>query len=255
MKIMDIFAGLAKNVDAHKPEVLAAAGIIGFGVSLYLMHKADKKAEQDIEEAKEELEKEDLTTQEKVKATWKTYAPVAAVTIASVACVMFSCKESLKREAAAIAAYNIVQKHYEMFAEKTKETIGESKTVKIHDAVAKDIIENDPWKEKEILETHRGNQLVYDLMFGTMFKSTKDRCELAVQKLANDMIVNTYATVNDLRYYLNLPNVEAGDDLGWDIEDGEVRAIFTVVAVPGTDMEPCLGFKVDHMPKYLRSRL
>ena len=78
------------SLSKHSPEILIGLGIAGMVTTTVLAVKATPKALRLIDMKKEELEVDNLTPVETVKATWKCYVPAAVSGAVSIACLVGS---------------------------------------------------------------------------------------------------------------------------------------------------------------------
>lgn len=239
-------AGIA-IVKKNEPAILIGLGTAGMLVSTYLAVKETPKALKLIEAKKEELEVEELPAKEVVKTTWKCYAPAVVTTVVSVGCILGGSDISGKRYAALATAYSISENARKEFKEKAVEVIGEKKVEKIKDEIAKDKLEKDPIKTNEVVITDKGKHLVYDSISGRYFISDIESIRQIENKLNRDLIFEMYVSLNDLYFELEIPPTQIGDELGWNVEDGEIRFEFSSqIAANG---EPCLVLSYDIAPR------
>lgn len=241
----DFRAGIHK----HSPEILTATGIVGMLGTTIMAVRATPKAIRVIEEKKKETHQEKLPPLEVVKATWKYYLPAAATGIASTACLIKANSINTRRNAALVTAYNLSKTALAEYKEKVVETIGEKKEQMIKDQIAKDKIEKDPVSNHEVIVTERGNTLCYDCVFGRYFRSDRDTILRAINKINRNIVAgDMYASLNDFYNEIGLQATVAGYELGWNIDDGEVRIDFSSqLAEDGT---PCLVISYSVAPKY-----
>lgn len=138
------------KVQKHSPEILLAAGIVGFVGTVVLASRAVLSAQEvmeehkdrmkDIREAKKIAEEnpgeydynDDLVKQDKVIAYTKTavglaktYAPVVAMGGFSIACILVSRNILHKRYLGAVAAYNTVSNVFEQYRQRVRDEQGE----------------------------------------------------------------------------------------------------------------------------------
>lgn len=231
----------------RSPEILTGIGIAGMVATTVLAVKATPKALKLIEEA--EYEKgDDLKATEKVKACWKCYIPVAVTGVTSVACLVGASSVNARRNAALAAAYTISDSALREYREKVVETIGEKKEKVVRDAVAKEKIEKDPVSTKEVIITEKGDTLCYDGIFGRYFKSDMETIKRAVNKINRQIVCDMYVSLNEFYDELGLSHVPIGDDLGWNIDDGQIEIDFSSqLAEDGT---PCLVINYSASPRY-----
>ena len=249
-------ARIVKNAKAtvsrRSPEILTALGITGMITTTVLAVKATPKALMLVEDARFE-KGEDLTVVEKVKVTWKPYAPAVVTGVFSTACLIGANSVNARRNAALATAYKISETALADYREKVIETIGEKKEQVVRDKVAEKRVEQNPVTKSEIIITEKGNTLCYDAAIGRYFKSDIETIKKAINNINREMTYNMYVSLNEFYDELSLPNVDIGDDLGWNMDDGLVEPHFSSqIADDGT---PCIVLSYNIAPKYDFSKL
>lgn len=237
---------IAKNVrgaiSKHSPEILTGIGIAGMAYTVVTAVKATPKALRIIEEEKPE------TKLEVVKATWKCYIPTIVTGVMSTACLIGANSVNARRNAALAAAYNISQAALIEYKDKTLETVGEATEQVIRESIAKDKIEKNPVQNTEVLVTDKGDSLCCDLVFGRYFRSNRDAIQKAENRVNRMIVTNMYACLNDFYDELGLPPTEIGFELGWNIDDREIRVEYS--SILASDGTPCLAISYNVAPRY-----
>lgn len=247
--VMKFCKKIGDSVVKHSPEILTGIGIAGmFGAGM-LAVKETPKALKLLEEKKKVEQKEELTTKEVVKTTWKCYAPAVATGVLGAACVIGAGSVSARRSAALATAYKISETALAEYREKVIETIGEKKEEAIRDLVAKEKVDKNPVSKNEVIVTEKGNTLCYDSISGRYFKSDKDKIDKAVNTVNKRMLHNTYISLNEFYDELGLPHNKLGDDLGWNVDRDSLLEIYFTSHV-ADDGTPCLVMEYEVAPKY-----
>lgn len=265
MNLSNITKHIVRTFQKKTPELLTGVGI-GLGAcTVVLSVKATPKALMLIEEKKREINYDileeaaangeevcqrvdKLTPLDTVKVTWKCYIPAAITGLASVTCLIGASATSAHRNAALAAAYTLSETARIDYKKKVKEVIGEKKEQEVRDAVAKDRIERDPIANKEVIITKKGETLCYDSLSGRYFKSDIDMLNKAVNELNRKMINQTYISLNDYYYEVDLPENKIGDVLGWRVDQGLISLEFSAQLT--NDGVPCLVVDFKDAPKY-----
>ena len=241
---------LTKNVrtaiSKHSPEILTGIGIAGMAVTVFTAVKATPKAMKIIEEQKPE------TKLDVVKATWRCYIPTVVTGVASTACLIGASSVNARRNAALAAAYNISQAALIEYKDKVVETIGETKEQVIRESIAKDKIEKIPVANNEVIVTDKGDSLCCDLVFGRYFRSNRDAIQKAENRVNRTLVTDMYASLNDFYEELGLPPTEIGYELGWNIDDREIRVEYS--SILASDGTPCLAISYNVAPRYNYSK-
>ena len=102
MTIKNLRDNVIKTVSDKSPEILIGLGLTGMLTSTILAVKATPKALDILEKEDRELSKID-----KVKLTWKCYAPAAIGYCTSAACILGANSVNSKRNAVLASAYKI----------------------------------------------------------------------------------------------------------------------------------------------------
>ena len=255
LDISKIAQNVGNALTKHSPEILTGLGITGMLSTAILVGKATPKA---IELVNRELDKREdesngekikpLTKVELVKTCWKCYIPAAVTFAMSGACIIGASRVHIKRNAALATAYTLSETAMKEYHEKVLETIGEKKEQEVQDNIAKDHIEKNPVTTKEVIITGTGSTLCYDMHSGRYFESDIE----TLRKIENDlnyrMRDEMYISLNDFYYEVGLSSVEAGENLGWNIDRGMIDIGFS--AQIADDGRPCIAIKFTNPPRY-----
>lgn len=237
------------SIKKHSPEILTALGIIGSVSAVIFAVGATPKAIELIKLKKEELETDNLSVIETIKTTYKCYLPTAITETLAIVCIVCSDSVHIKRNAAIATAYTISEAALKEFKDKAVEVIGERKTEKIKDEIAKEKIDMNPVTNREIIITDKGNTLCYDVLSGRYFKSDIDLLRKCENELNQRILSETYITLNDFYYEIGLSNIKLGDELGWNInKSGLIKFEFSSQLT--NDGTPCIVLGYSIAPKY-----
>ena len=236
----------------HGPEILTGIGIAGMVTSTILAVRATPKAIRLLEE-EADSKHDTLTVPEKVKTCWKCYIPAAITGATSIACLIGASSVNSKRNAALAAAYNISTAALTEYKDKVIETVGEKKERAIRDEIAKDKIEKTPVHTKEVIVTGKGKTLCHDGIFGRYFESDMDTIKRALNVINREIIHgDMYVSLNDFYDEIGLDPIPIGNDLGWNIDDGEIDVDFSAQLTD--DGRPCIVLMYNVAPRYNYSR-
>lgn len=195
----------------HLPTITMAVGIGGYFTTVVLTYDRAPKAKEAIKEAEKEKE---LTIFDKAKIAAPICWPIVVSFVASTGCIIFANSENLKRNAAALAAYQISETSVKNFKEAALKTVGEKKTEEILDAKDREMVKNNP----QVIIVGEGEQKCMDGTTGVCFSATKQKIERAIINV-NYMIIDTEsACINDLYENLGIPDnmwPEMGGRFGW----------------------------------------
>lgn len=235
------------SLSKHSPEILVGIGITGMVTTTVLAVKATPKALKLIEETKRAERKDKLTPIETVKATWKCYIPTVVTGVSSATCLICANRIHLRRSAALAAAYKISETALTEYREKVIETIGERKEEAVREKLNEKRMKDVPASKNEVVITAKGKTLCFDPLSGRYFKSDIDKIKNAVNELNSRVISYDYASLNDFYDELELPHIELGDDLGWNV-DKKLKMEYG--ATLSDEDEPCIVLEYLVAPKY-----
>lgn len=248
MKWSKLTSDISRTIVKHQPKLLILVGTCGMIVTTGIAVHATPKAMKLLEQKKEELQEDNLSAKEVVKATWKTYVPAMATGIVSVACLLGGDTLYAKRGTALAAAYTLSETALREYKNKVIDTFGEESEKTIRDAIAKDRIVKNPIQQNEVFVVDGNNTLFYDSLSGRYFKSSVETVRKAENQFNRTILSQDYATLNDLYYELGLSNTVLGDTLGWNMSDGLFEIEFSAQLSPTS--EPCVVIDFRTMPIY-----
>lgn len=199
----------------HSTQILTGLSCVGTVATAIVTAKQAPKAVLLLEQAR--MDKGDeLTWQEKVKATWKCYIPTAACVGASLACGIASNVKSLKTEAALLSAYSLAQDASKVYQDKVVETVGERKERTIRDKANQTYLEHSD-KDISITNTGLGDNLMYLKFSGRYIRASREALDRIMYEVRNEINSDGYMSVNEIEAgKIGLRNTDAGDALGYN---------------------------------------
>lgn len=231
----------------HSPEILTGIGVTGMITSTVLAVKATPKALLLLDVAEHD-KGGTLTPVETVKVAWKPYIPAIITGATSIACILGASAVNSKRNAALATAYAISERSLLTYRDKVIETIGEKKEKEIREKIAQDEVNNNPVSNSQVIITSKGSSLCMDSLFGRYFKSDIDQLKKCINELNREIITQNYASLNSFYSLVGLDPVEAGNRLGWNIDDRNIELSFSACLTE--DGEPCIVVDFKTPPKY-----
>ena len=217
---MEIINAIAKGVLSFAKDnagpITTGAVVLGMVTAFVLSARAGEKAAEDFEEMKEELEVEELTFGEKVKASWKRFLPSVFVLLMTLTCFVYTTNRMMKRYAALSAAYSITENYLRDYIDETKRIAGPKKEQMIRDDVSIKQAERAP-TERGIIETGYGDDLFYDAVITSRyFRSNMEHVKTVVRELNNQYQAEDELKVRDYTYGVGLAGfTNTSDYLGW----------------------------------------
>ena len=247
MDIKKIRDNVVNTISDKSPEILIGFGLAGMLTSTVLAVKATPKALDILEREDRELSKVD-----KVKLTWKCYAPAAVGYCVSAACIIGANSVNAKRNAVLAGAYKLSETALLEYRDKVTEVLGEEKEKEIRDAIAEDRV-NKTERKGEVIIAGKGDTLCYDMHSGRYFKSNMDEIKRKLNEINYKLMQDNILSVNDFYDQIGLDPISTGYDFGWLVDDGLIRLYFTSTLTE--DGQPCLAVHFDNMPRMGYDRL
>lgn len=253
--ISKALTSLRLSAQKYSPEILTGIGIAGMIVTTVMAVRATPKALILIEDKKEELKENRLTPIETVKTVGVCYIPTAVIGTVSIACLIGASSVNLRRRAALVTAYTLSESALKEYQEKVVETIGEKKEQAIRDEIAKDKVTKNPPVATEVLVTNAGKTLFYDPMNDRYFQCNIEKLRRVENTLNYRMRQEMFISLNEFYYEIGLKGVRNGDEMGWNIDRGEIRFNFSAQLITDEESvyygQPCIVIDYDYcMPRY-----
>ena len=247
MDIKKIRDNVVNTISDKSPEILIGFGLAGMLTSTVLAVKATPKALDILEREDREVSKVD-----KVKLTWKCYAPAAVGYCVSAACIIGANSVNVKRNAVLAGAYKLSETALLEYRDKVTEVLGEEKEKEIRDSIAEDRV-NKTERKSEVIIAGKGDTLCYDMHSGRYFKSNMDEIKRKLNEINYKLMQDNILSVNDFYDQIGLDPISTGYDFGWLVDDGLIRLYFTSTLTE--DGQPCLAVHFDNMPRMGYDRL
>lgn len=246
-KFEDITNNVKRTLVKHGPEILTGVGVVGTVGATFLAITTTSRVTMKIQDIEKERESS-LSSKEIIKICWKDYAPIAALEIISISCIIGGNSINLKRNAALGAACALSEKTLLKYKEKVIETIGEKEEQKIRDKMHEDEVKNDPPKNNTIIVTSSGNTLFRDEISGRYFRSDMNSINKVINELNEKINHQDYVSLNELYSGYGLDPLKEGDLLGWNITNGIIKLNMSTCLVD--DTEPCIVLDYEKLPTH-----
>lgn len=201
---------------ANSTPIATGAIVLGMVSAVILAVKAGKESAEDIEEAKEELETDELTTRQVIRAVWKRFIPVILVLGLTISCFLYTTDKLVKRCTALSAAYALSESYLKDYMEAAKETVGEKKELSVRDRVMEKQVAKHPIAERGIVDTGSGETLFYDAITTRYFRASVEHVRQVENQLKNIYEAESELKMDDYTYSLGLGQYSAlGNYIGW----------------------------------------
>jgi len=215
-----------------KSEILTIVAAAGVVATFIFTVRDTRKAEEKLEELKEETE--ELTKLEIVKTVAPCYAPSVTVAGATVFFIFGSNYLSRKKQLSILSAYTLAHSKYTRYKDAVKDIYGEEGHQKVLDSLAVEkanevnlsalsIVEN----SVRMVDTNEYTRLFYDTYLNRYFESTLSAVMDAEYHLNRNYILRGYVSVYEWCEFLGIEAYDGSDYKGWDAYD-EHEGIFWI---------------------------
>jgi hypothetical protein len=189
-----------------------------------------------------------LTKLEKAKLTWKCYIPAGIMGVTTIGCIIGANTVNTRRNAALASLYALSESAFREYKTKVVQEIGKNKETKIRDEVVKDHIAKNPSGDN-IIVSGSGEVMCYDMLSGRYFMSSHETIRRVFNDLNYELMSEMRLDLNELYYLLNLPQIELGRMVEFNLEKGKIEPIYSTQL--DTNGKPCLVIDYDVYPNFL----
>lgn len=206
-----------------------------------------------IEEKKEKLGTDELTTKETVKTVAPYFAPVLALSITGTGFILFGNQINLDRGAAAAMMYTMAVSDHKNYVDKVKEIVGEKKEQDIREAAAKESYDNSV-KNGQITVINNGDDgdyWMYDKLTKQVIRSTTQRVTDIKNELNERMLadpINGQVSVYDYCLAMGEKPIEFANEIGWVREKTGLIKLQNWTALKTVNGHHCIVIDHDVMP-------
>lgn len=218
----------SRFVTGNSPAILTAVGVVGIVGTVIVTYKATTKANKVL--ANEQYQRninrvtageaEPLDRKDKIKLTWKCYAPAVGIASLSIAAVIGAQYINTKRAAALAAGYMLLNDKHEEYRNKVEEMLGKKKAHDIDEAVAQDLQHR---SGDQTVTVHTGDVLCQDALTMQYFSSNMERLRKAENDINASIVHGDQPSVSDLFAHIGkgsgLKNTRLTDAFGWNDEN------------------------------------
>lgn len=220
---MTVTNWLRKNAST----ILTCLGAAGLAATVVLAVKATPEAMDRLQQAKKSKkeaaekggrEPEELTVPETVLACGPCYLPALAAGGGTLMCIFGANVLSRRQQASLASAYAALESVYRRYRKKVRDIFGPGMEQLLEKAAVREQEtpegEEPPWDETRTFYLPCcGEQEFFERTIGEV----KD----AEYHINRNLALRGDVTLNEFRSFLNLPPIEKGDGVGWDLYDGE----------------------------------
>lgn len=224
-------------IDKYSPEILIGCGLVGFATTCMLVAHEAPIAKEELDdlhaklgESDEEISKAKIIFEE-AKTVLPIYAPSIISGVMSCGCILGSYRISSKRTAALATAYEFANSSLIEYQNKVVEKLGEKKEKEIRHEISEDKIKKNPPPEdykssygginggKEEVYTD-GLYLFYDNYTGRYLRSNSEIIAKAEKRITERLFTEMWVSLNEFYWELGVGPTDAGDDFGFNVDDG-----------------------------------
>jgi PIN domain nuclease of toxin-antitoxin system len=234
---------IMNNIKKNSPQILTGIGVSGLIGTAILAAKGHVKAVA-IMKGKDDI----LSKKEIIKETWTCYVPSAVLGSITIASIISINTIHTKRATILAGAYTASQMAMKEYKDKVKEILGDKNQMKVRDAMAEEVIKNNPIDVDHIIKTDNGEHLCYDPFSGRYFRSSVDSIQKAINKMNKELLSDDIITLNQLYYELGLSDNIVGEEIGWLVKDGLIELDFSTQM--SSTNEPCIVMNFFNNPSH-----
>jgi hypothetical protein len=251
MNLKHIGKNLIYEISKNSPVILTSVAVSGVLATAIFSAKGHLKAVEIIEKNtgyNHDGIMEVPSKSEAAKLTWKCYVPAGVCAGVTIGTIIVLNRVHTRRTASLAAVYSITETAFKEYQNKVAETSGKNKEQVIRDDINHDHVQRNPKSVNEIFITGKGEHTCYDSLSGRYFKSDIEKIRQLINTLNYRMRSEMYIGLNDFYDEIGLGPTRLGEDLGWNMDNGEIRVTFsTQLADDGT---PCLVLNYEVVPKF-----
>lgn len=217
-----------KLVKKYSPEILTTIGSLGVIATAVVTANSTLKAVMIIEN---DSRKESYTKKDAIASTWKCYIPALLVGGTTISCIIGANILNKHSQASLASAYALLDSSYREYKNKLKELYGEEAHNNIVDSIVKEhceevYIHTDNLIGSSSLDFNTDDPEIkrtfYDSFSKRYFESTINKVLQAEYHLNRNYSMAGTICLNEFYNFLGLSEIECGDEIGWDIYNGEL---------------------------------
>lgn len=237
---------LVQATKQYSPEILSGLAIAGVVGTAVLAVRATPGAIDHIEEVRDEDPGKVVFKRQVVAIAWKHYVPAAISGAVTIGCIVGATRIGSRRNAALVAGAALADRAFNDYKEEVRELIGERKELEVREKTAQKQIDDNPPSKEILMVLQDKEQLCYDTLTGRYFRSDIETIRRAENEINHRVIQDMWCSHNEFYELIGLPDVRAGEELGWNM-DHLMSLIFTSHLSP--EGVPCLAIGYQILPK------
>ena len=180
---------------------------------------------------------------EKITILLPIYGPTIGLAMMSTGMILLGNRVNRRRYASVVGLYSVASRQLYKWEEVIESEFGADKLSEMRGSV------NKPESSPTIFFESGDDVLVYDVHSDRYFKvRTVEDIRRCVNDMNEQLYQDDWVSLNDLYYELGVPKVEYGDEVGWFVEDGNIKTTIDAIVVNG---RPCLTMSFLVLPKHM----
>lgn len=187
-----------------KQFMLNFASVIGVGLTMASTIIDTRKASKFIDD--------DMTLQDKIKATWQCYIPSGLIATSTILCIMCADQVAMNEKITLFNTLIATQYKYKTL----RESVVNNCDDETKDQIIKSNIRNKI--PKDIYLDRTEDKYFYEDYLGDFFVSSIDSVLKAEYLLNKQLYITGTASLNDFYQYLGVSKIDGCDDIGWTID-------------------------------------
>lgn len=217
---------LGRAIGAKSPVILTGCAVAGVITTVIFAVSATPKAEEILREHKKQVDGVDAVEKRRVIIdTTLSIGRVYLLTIvsgaATIACIIGANSINTNRQIALATAYNLSTRDLREWKEKTKQFVGEKKTVDIEDDIRSDHVKTHPLGNTIPIETGHGHVLCFDDNNGRYFYSTPEYIKRVLMDAYAQVLLEDWMSYDDIYFDLGLPTAKNTEYIGISSSDAK----------------------------------
>lgn len=234
MNIQSIVNNTKHFIHKNSSEILTGFAIIGvIGVTASAIHDTRIATRRlNVEEIQKGSK---LTKTETIRVAAPCYIPTGLSVVATLVSIVGAHNSGNAKTAAYATAYTMAQEAAKNYREQVSKIVSDKDLKKIDEAVADSAIKK---STSQPIVVGNGKVLCFDQFSGRYFESDMQSLR-EIQNDMNEQLFNEmWVPVNAFYYKIGLEPINAGEELGWRIDDQKVKLGFS--SRLSEDGRPCL---------------
>lgn len=236
MTIQQVLKNISRQVGNNAPAILTGLGAAGVVTTTVLAVRVTPEASRRLEaEGDPDIWRKPLVV---ARLTWPLYVPATVSGLLTIGAVVGAHRVNIRRQAALIGAYSLIESNFREYKDKIIQEIGSSKEQRYRDELIQQKVSENPPSSQEISMILSGNVLCFDTFTGRYFQSDMETLRKAANDINQQCFHEMSASMNEFYSKIGLAPVQTGEAVGWNMDNPLELKFSTVLS---EDNRPCLA--------------